>query len=62
MGALGPITASENMQGSVWVFRAVSPIALMTMSSYRKKLIVNSTFLCKTESPGAVFIIGCFCL
>ena len=62
MGALGPITASENMQGSVGVFIAVSPIALMAMSSYRKKLIVNSTFLCKTESPGAVFIIGCFCL
>ena len=62
MGALGPIRASENMQGSVWVFIDVSPVALMAVSSYRKKLIANSTFLCKTESPGAVFVIGCFCL
>lgn len=61
-GALGPVTASESMQGSVWVFIDVRPAALMAVSSYRKKLIVNSTFLCKTESPGAVFLIGCFCL
>lgn len=61
-GALGPVTASENMQGSVWMFIDVSPIALMAVSSYRKKLIVNSPFLCTTESPGAMFVIGCFCL